>query len=157
MKKIHQKKLIAISVHLIIVLSIYCSGTSITMDGERGRWQPRPDYPPDDDKRVEYQIYGSSPEQQIQKAKSLLAYNNFDDALKILNKITSSAVKNKYTDEAFFLKGKIYSNLLNPKKNFELALTSYKLVIDNLPESEFDDKAKQEIENVKKILELQKK
>ena len=80
MKIILQKKLITISVHLIIALSIYCSGTSISMDGERDRWQPRPDYPLDDDRRVEYQVYGSSPEQQIQKAKGLLSYNNFDEA-----------------------------------------------------------------------------
>lgn len=156
MNNLHLKKFGNIFINLILFLLIFCSGTSISMDGERQRWKPRPDYPRDDEKKVEYQFYGSSPEQQLQKAKSLLAYNNFDEALKVLNKITSSSVKNEYTDEAYFLKGKIYSNLLNPKKNFELALTSFKLVIDNLPESEFDDKAKQEIENVKKIIQLRK-
>ncbi|MFC1725189.1 tol-pal system YbgF family protein [candidate division KSB1 bacterium] len=141
---------------LIMILTFaHCSGTSIRMDAEKDRWKPRLNIP--EEERDGYKVYGSSPAQQLEKAKSQMAYSSFDDALKILDKIISGNKKTIYSDEAYYLKGKIYSHLLNHKRNYDLAIAAFKLVIDNIPDSDFDIKAEKEIENIRKILQIQKK
>ena len=148
------KSIITILVIMLFVFT-FCSGTSIKMDTERERWRPRLDIP--DEEKEGYKVYGSSPAQQLEKAKSLIGYSSFDEALKTLDKIISGNRKTIHSDEAYYLKGKIYSHLLNPKRNYNLAVAAFKLVIDTIPDSDFDKKAEEEIENIRKILEIKKK
>jgi len=141
---------------IIISAHIGCGSSSIMVSGgEDRRWKPRPDFP--EQYEQGYRMYGSSPEQQIEKAKYLISIQNFEEALKVLTEVSNKAKRDVYTDQAHFMKGKIYSNIIYKNRDPNKAIKSFEAVIDNRPVTEFDEKAKQEIRNLKKYLQFQKK
>ncbi len=78
-----------------------------------------------------------------------LGRHRFDEALDVVQKVIAGFPRSVYSDNAYFLKGLIYSDNLNFEKDLKKAAAAFRMVLDSLPETEFDRKAERELEKIK--------
>jgi outer membrane protein assembly factor BamD (BamD/ComL family) len=75
--------------------------------------------------------------------------HRFDEALEVVQKVIANYPGSVYSDNAYYLKGLIYSDTLNYDRDMGKAAAAYRMVLDSLPETEFDKKAREELEKIK--------
>ncbi len=93
-----------------------------------------------------------TPENLLKVSKNYSSNGKYKQAESLLKKIIAENQNSKFSDEAYYLLGSIYANVLNRSKDFSLASGYFKKVIENLPETDFDRKAENEIERLKKFI-----
>ncbi|MFC1564538.1 tol-pal system YbgF family protein [candidate division KSB1 bacterium] len=80
-----------------------------------------------------------------------LGRHRFVEALEVVQEVVVNYPETEFSDNAFYLKGIIYSHVFNYERDLKKAAAAYRMVIDSLPETEFDKKAQEELDKIKTV------
>jgi len=90
------------------------------------------------------------PEQLISNAEYFFGRQKFSEALDIVNRVIADYAETINSDYAYYLRGRIYADILNFYMDREKAASAFRMVISSPPVSEFDELAQKELERIKK-------
>lgn len=88
--------------------------------------------------------------EEFDKAERYISRGLFTEALAIVQTIINEHSDTMYSDKAYFIKGSIYASMLNFDRDLEKASAAFRMVLASGPESEFDEKAREALDNIKK-------
>jgi len=90
------------------------------------------------------------PDELLQQADYHFRTQKFDESLYLVQKVIIHFPKTVYSDQAYFIKGNVYLNILNHKRDLKKASAAYRMVMASSPATEFDRKAKIELDKINK-------
>jgi len=88
--------------------------------------------------------------EEFDKAERYISLGLFTEALAIVQTIINEHSDTMHSDKAYFIKGSIYASMLNFDRDLEKASAAFRMVLASGPESEFDEKAREALDNIKK-------
>jgi len=141
---------------IILYLLVFVSCSSV-MSSKTGVGIKAGGYEEKDQIGADFTFYGKSPEEQIKKAKHLSSLGKFEEAVAVLGAVIKDHKETIFSDQAYLEMGKLYSNILNMKKDFEKAKQYYQGVLHYPPESEYDEMARKALKNLEALLENERK
>lgn len=93
--------------------------------------------------------------QDFEKAERYISRGLFPEALAVVQSIINDHANTLHSDKAYFMKGSIYTNMLNFNRDIEKAAAAFRMVLASGPESEFDKKARAALDSIKNVRTLQ--
>lgn len=88
--------------------------------------------------------------EEFDKAERYISRGLFPEALAIVQSIINDHSNSLHSDKAYFIKGSIYASMLNFERDLEKARAAFRMVLASGPESEFDERAREALERIKK-------
>ena len=88
--------------------------------------------------------------EEFDKAERYISRGLFNEALAIVQSIINEHSNSLHSDKAYFIKGSIYASMLNFDRDLEKARAAFRMVLASGPESEFDERAREALERIKK-------
>ena len=88
--------------------------------------------------------------EEFDKAERYISRGLFAEALAIVQSIINDHSNSLHSDKAYFIKGSIYASMLNFDRDLEKARAAFRMVLASGPESEFDERASEALEWIKK-------
>lgn len=81
-------------------------------------------------------------QEYLQSGQKLLAQRNYDGAIGEYQKVLSLSPKKALEDEALFNMGLVYAHFGNPKRDYEKSLNFFLKVLNDYPQSYFQEQAR---------------
>jgi len=89
-------------------------------------------------------------EDKFVKAERFVGIGQYKNALEIVQTIISGYAGTVYSDRAYFFKGFTYTNLLFFDRDLDKAAAAFRMVLASDPVTDFDTKAQQMLDHIKK-------
>ena len=87
--------------------------------------------------------------EKLEQGKYLLIKKSYKKAEKAFFEVyNEKSVEDKYKEEALLLLGDLYSNFLNPGKDYKKAVSYYNKLIKEFPDTKLKDKAEEKIKDI---------
>lgn len=98
-------------------------------------------------------LHGDPAEALLERGKQLAMDGDWNAAAEAFEEVTrNAAAKPEHRAAALFKLGDLHSNVLNPGRNYEVALAWYGRVVSEFPESEEAPKAQEAMEALRGVL-----
>ncbi len=99
-----------------------------------------------------FELHGSKAEAQISQARQLRVDGKYDEAADLLLGVyRSPSTESKYREEALLELSNVHSYLLNPDRDYDVALGYLETLLEEFPETELRKEAEQQIEHVNEL------
>ena len=155
MNKLREQKEITVAILplLAIILLIGCTLKRIST---KTTFSKDDFYPESRKWKTEVTIHKSKDEARFETGKQYVKEGLYEKAVQTFLLVYQDQSANKtYREQALLELGKIYSDILNPQKDYEKALVYFEKLISEFPESNLLEEAQKKRENVREHLETQ--
>jgi len=126
----------------IICFIVSCGGTQVTV---------QPKNPSKTKEQIEAEKqFDLKMKDLFAKAEQRVGRGQYSEALALIQPIIEGYPGTVYTDQAYFMKGMIFADMLNFNRNVEKAAASFRMVIASEPVTEFDKYAQEMLLKIKK-------
>ena len=139
---------ILVGLFVLVILLMSCSNANLKND-----YQVRKETDGTYDIKRGLTASPGKDDEKLEQGKYLLIKKNYKKAEKVFFEVyNDKSVKDKYKEEALLLLGDLYSNFLNPGKDYKKAVSYYNKLIKEFPDTKLTDKAEEKIKNIKSKL-----
>jgi len=92
----------------------------------------------------------AEPEKLLALAEFYYGSQKFPESLACIQRVLVFHEGTIYADRAYFIKGRVYADILNFHRDVKKAASAFRMVISSPPESRYDKMAEKELERIKK-------
>jgi tetratricopeptide (TPR) repeat protein len=97
-------------------------------------------------------LHGSEEEAWLDRGRQMRAETAFDEAADLFRQVYElPSADQEHRAAALLELGLVHSDLLNPKKDHELALEYLRKLVDTYPDSEYREEAEQKIADIQEL------